>query len=56
MNRKIINQIKEKHTEIMALEEKVHWVTDIIKKKKQEGLTPQESKKREEQKITLVQN
>ena len=56
VNRKLINKIKDKHSEILAMEEKIQWVTDIIKKKKAEGLTPEESKRREEAKLTLVQN
>eukprot|EP00354_Favella_ehrenbergii_P008008 CAMPEP_0170460162 /NCGR_PEP_ID=MMETSP0123-20130129/6624_1 /TAXON_ID=182087 /ORGANISM="Favella ehrenbergii, Strain Fehren 1" /LENGTH=40 /DNA_ID= /DNA_START= /DNA_END= /DNA_ORIENTATION= len=40
----------------MAIEEKISWVTDIIKKKKQEGLTPEQSKKQEEGKRALIEN
>ena len=50
MNRKLIVDIKEKHTEIMAMEEKLNFITGIIKKKRASGISAEESKKNEENK------
>lgn len=55
-NRSIISTIKEKHSEILALEEKVYWASGIIKEKRKEGLSPEESKRREDAKQELVKN
>ena len=55
-NRSIISTIKDKHSEILALEEKVYWASGIIKEKRKEGLSPEESKRREDAKQKLVQN
>ena len=46
----MIVNVKEKHTEIMAMEEKLAWITSLIKKKRAEGMTAEESKKLEENK------
>lgn len=40
VNRNLINLIKDKHSEILAIENKITHVTEILKRKKQEGLTP----------------
>ena len=51
LNRSLISNIKNTHSEILALEEKIVYATNIIKKKKQEGRTPEESKRLETQKL-----
>lgn len=55
-NRNLINIVKDKHAEIMTIEQKIEWVTGIIKKKKAAGLTMEESRRQEEQKRTIIQN
>ena len=52
----MISQVKEKHTEILAIEQKIDWVTGIIKKKKAAGLTMEDSRRQEEAKRSIVQN
>ena len=56
INRRMISEIKDKHSEIMAIENKIGWVTEIIKKKKNEGVSPAESKKLEQNKSVHMQN
>lgn len=55
-NRNLIAIVKEKHTEILALEEKLAWITSLIKKKRAEGVTAEESRKLEENKRSIAQN
>ena len=40
----------------MAMEEKLSWITNLIKKKRAEGITAEESKKMEENKRAIAQN
>ena len=49
-NRFLITHIKDKHSQILQIEEKIQWVTNMIKQKKSEGLSAEEVKKRDETK------
>ena len=55
-NRSMVSTIKDAHSEILALEEKVYWASGIIKEKRKEGLSPEESKRREEAKQEEAKN
>jgi len=48
--------IKEKHTEILAIEEKLSMITNMIKKKRSEGISAEESKRNEENKRSIAKN
>ena len=52
----MINEIKDKHSEILAIESKIAWVTEIVRKKKSEGLSAAESKRLELTKTVRMQN
>ena len=52
----MVSTIKDAHSEILALEEKVYWASGIIKEKRKEGLSPEESKRREEAKQEEAKN
>ena len=56
INRRMINEIKDKHSEILAIESKISWVTEIVRKKKSEGLSAAESKRLELTKTVRMQN
>ena len=55
-NRSMVSTIKDAHSEILALEEKVYWASGIIKEKRKEGLSPEESKRREAAKQEEAKN
>jgi hypothetical protein len=55
-NRILINSVKDKHEQIGALEDRMAWVTGMIKRKRSGGLSMEESKKHEETKGSIVQN
>ena len=56
VNRNLISSIKNKHAEILAVEEKIQSLTGEIKKAKQEGLTADEARQKDEQQRSLVRN
>ena len=49
-NRNLIGLVKEKHSEILDIEEKIYFVSSEIKKRKAEGLSGDELRKKEENK------
>lgn len=55
-NRHLITHIKDKHSAILEIESKIAFAADLIRKKKAEGLQPEDSKKREVNKHKLLQN